>query len=155
MQEIHTQANNYIRPSKAEMKLANVHPDTGLATDYLNLFNEYIMLCEMVIDGSIDKETLNEWQAIDYESHFILTGFTGRKTVIAAYQTLDKNIKQQFEDEVNELIALISKHKKSPNMPLCEIKHQRDIVASIITGAPPAPDDDIDHTQADIDALFD
>ena len=33
-----------------EMIEANVNPDTGLATDYLNLFNEGTMLFEMAFD---------------------------------------------------------------------------------------------------------
>ncbi|MEO8318885.1 MAG: hypothetical protein ABI561_11235, partial [Bradyrhizobium sp.] len=34
----------------AQLKAANINPRTGLATDYLNHFNEAIMLLEMVPD---------------------------------------------------------------------------------------------------------
>ena len=34
----------------AQLKAANINPRTGLATDYLNHFNEAIMLLEMIPD---------------------------------------------------------------------------------------------------------
>ena len=36
--------------SEQDLLAANVNPATGLATDYLNLFNEAIMLFEMGLD---------------------------------------------------------------------------------------------------------
>jgi len=35
----------------AELLAANINPRTGLATDYLNHFNEAIMLLEMILRG--------------------------------------------------------------------------------------------------------
>ena len=34
----------------AQLRAANINPRTGLATDYLNHFNEAIMLLEMIPD---------------------------------------------------------------------------------------------------------
>ena len=34
----------------AQLRAANINPRTGLATDYLNHFNEAIMLLEMITD---------------------------------------------------------------------------------------------------------
>ncbi len=148
-------AKNLEKPSKEEMAKANVNPKTGLATDYLNLFNEYIMLCEAVIDGALEKEELNEWQARDYESHFIQTNFAGVKTVIAAYRYLDRNIKRQFDEAADKLIGLIEKHKENPFSSLDEIKHQRDLIETMIVGAAPLKEDEFSHAQEEIDALFD
>ncbi len=144
-----------IAPSIDEMKSANVNPDTGFATDYLNLFNEYIMLAEMVADGSMEKEVLNDWQELDYETHFINTGFSGLEIVLRAYRSLKKEIKQYFEKETNELISLIKKHKNDVFSDLSQIKHQRDILETIIAGATPIKEDECSHAQDDIDALFD
>ena len=38
------------RPAAARLRAANINPRTGLATDYLNHFNEAIMLLEMIPD---------------------------------------------------------------------------------------------------------
>ena len=142
-------------PSKKIMAKANVNPKTGLATDYLNLFNEYIMLAEAIQIGSLELEELNIWKPLDYESHFIHTGFKGAKIVVNCYRCLDVNIKTQFESATNELIDLIKAHKNNPLETLDEIKHQRDIVEAIIAGADPIKDDECSHVQDDIDALFD
>ncbi len=143
------------RPSKQDMAQANVNPKTGLATDYLNLFNEYIMLAEAIGFGSLEIEELDEWKPIDYESHFVQTGFVGVKIVLSAYQNLDMKIKTQFESATNILIALIENHKNSPFAPLDGIKHQRDIIEAIIAGSEPIKIDECSHVQDDIDALFD
>ncbi len=137
------------------MAKANVNPKTGLATDYLNLFNEYIMLAEMVNDGLMEENELKNWKESDYESHFIKTGFRGVDIVLSAYYHMDKNVKSQFIDEVNKLISLIKNHQKYPLSKLSEIKHQRDLVEAIIAKGTPIGEDEHSHAQEDIDALFD
>lgn len=137
------------------MARANVNPATGLATDYLNLFNEYIMLAEMVTDGAMPPDTIEDWQVIDYETHFVQSGFSGVETVLASFRSLPPAIKAGFEGAVNLLIAQILEHKSFPSIPLCQIKHQRDVVASFIIGSIAPPDDECDAAQAEIDALFD
>ena len=47
--------------SEQDLLAANVNPATGLATDYLNLFNEAIMLFEMGLDMPDMAEELTEW----------------------------------------------------------------------------------------------
>jgi len=41
---------------------ANINPNTGLATDHLNHFNEAIMLLEMVVELPDCIADLNAWQ---------------------------------------------------------------------------------------------
>ncbi len=144
-------------PNNATMKAANVNPKTRLATDYLNIFNEYIMLAQMVGDGSLEHEILLEWQSVDYLSHFHHSGFMGAEIVEQSYLSLSHLKKEIFTQAVDDLIILICDHQNQTNPPsdlLNLIEHQRDIVASLIT-----PPKDIEHieneeTQAQIDALF-
>ncbi len=48
------------------LRAANINPRTGLATDYLNHFNEAIMLLEMVPDIPECAEDFLGWQPLSY-----------------------------------------------------------------------------------------
>ena len=45
----------------AQLRAANINPRTGLATDYLNHFNEAIMLLEMIPDMPECAEEFLAW----------------------------------------------------------------------------------------------
>ena len=45
------------------LEQANINPQTGLATDYLNHFNEVMMLLEMLPDMPDCAEDVLEWGA--------------------------------------------------------------------------------------------
>jgi len=146
------------KPDEAAMRAANVNPATGLATDYLNLFNEYIMLAEMVSEGMMEIGVLRYWHPIDYEAHFAQSGFTGLEVVLAAYRSLGGEAKREFEDAVNRMIDLILVHQnRSVGAPdtIAQIKHQRDHIATLINDPVHTTDMDNSETQAGIDALFD
>jgi len=144
--------------TKAELKAANVNPKTGLATDYLNIFNEYIMLAELVLDGSMEKEILQDWQAIDYATHFSNSGFVGADIVLQSYYSLEKTIRNKFDKEIKHIISLTINHQKHPDShkkEICDIKHQRDIIAAMITPPKDIKNIESESKQAQIDALFD
>ena len=54
----------------ARLRAANINPRTGLATDYLNHFNEAIMLLEMIPDMPECFEDFLGWQPLSYAEHF-------------------------------------------------------------------------------------
>ena len=68
---------------------ANINPQTGLATDYLNHFNEAIMLLEMVGDCPECLADIRRWQPMSYREHFLESHFQGRDLAIAAYAGAD------------------------------------------------------------------
>jgi len=80
------------------LKAANVNPVTGLATDYLNLFNEAIMLFEMGIDMPDMAEELTDWSPRGYVAHFEQSGFEQKDVVIAAYAQADPEVRQAFDE---------------------------------------------------------
>jgi len=144
--------------SEAELRAANVNPATGLATDFLNLFNEYIMLAELVADGSMEHDVLSDWLPIDYETHFSRSGFAGAEVVLGAYRSLEQNVRRAFEDGVNDLISSILAHqeKPDPDPTLIEIiMGQRDVVAAKISVPITISEVACENTQSAIDALFD
>ena len=59
------------------LRAANINPRTGLATDYLNHFNEAIMLLEMIPDMPECAEEFLRWQPLSYREHFTAFPFQG------------------------------------------------------------------------------
>ena len=49
---------------------ANINPATGLATDYLNHFNEAIMLLEMPSSCPECRDDFLGWRPLSYREHF-------------------------------------------------------------------------------------
>lgn len=72
-----------------ELADANINPQTGLATDYLNHFNEAIMLLEMVGDCPDCLADIRRWQPMSYREHFLDSHLRGRDLAIAAYAGAD------------------------------------------------------------------
>ena len=54
----------------ARLAAANVNPATGLATDYLNHFNEAIMLLEMLPSAPEFRDDFLRWQPVSYREYF-------------------------------------------------------------------------------------
>src|SRR5579863_2087796 len=77
----------------AELRAANINPRTGLATDYLNHFNEAIMLLEMVPDMPECAEDFLNWQPLSYAEHFTASNFKGKALAIEAYDTAETHIR--------------------------------------------------------------
>ena len=81
----------------AQLRAANINPRTGLATDYLNHFNEAIMLLEMIPDMPDCAEDFLTWQPLSYREHFAASNFRARELAIAAYDSADPKIRGEFE----------------------------------------------------------
>jgi hypothetical protein len=84
--------------SETELKAANVNPHTGLATDYLNLFNEAIMLFEMGLDMPDMAEELVDWKKRSYVEHFENSGFEMKDVVISAYRHAEAEMRVSFDE---------------------------------------------------------
>src|SRR5271167_4922918 len=73
----------------AALRAANINPRTGLATDYLNHFNEAIMLLEMIPDMPECAEDFLTWSPLSYCEHFMASNFKARDLAIEAYEQAD------------------------------------------------------------------
>jgi hypothetical protein len=81
----------------AQLRAANINPRTGLATDYLNHFNEAVMLLEMIPDIPECADDFLEWVPLTYPEHFTHTNFKARDLVIEAYEMADPSIRERFD----------------------------------------------------------
>lgn len=96
-----------IETVRTHAKGANVNEHTLLATDYLNHFNEALMLLELVPDMPDCMEDLAMWEPIGYEEHFRRSTFSGREIAIAAYAYSPVEFRQPFDEVIQRLGDLV------------------------------------------------
>src|ERR1700743_2237877 len=91
----------------AELRAANINPRTGLATDYLNHFNEAIMLLEMIPDIPECAEDFLGWHPLSYSEHFTASNFKARDLAIEAYDAADPLTRAEFDNVTNTITATL------------------------------------------------
>jgi hypothetical protein len=91
----------------AQLRAANINPRTGLATDYLNHFNEAIMLLEMIPDMPECAEDFLSWQPVSYREHFRASNFKARDLAIEAYDSTDEAIRTEFENITSAMTSIL------------------------------------------------
>src|SRR5437762_7750880 len=92
----------------AVLRAANINPRTGLATDYLNHFNEAVMLLEMVPDMPECAEDFLTWSPLSYAEHFTASNFKARDLAIEAYEKADPNVRAQFDHLTDTMTSILS-----------------------------------------------
>ena len=90
------------------MRAANINPRTGLATDYLNHFNEAIMLLEMIPDMPECAEDFLEWHPLSYREHFTASNFKARDLAIEAYDSADEHIRAEFDNITSAMTSILT-----------------------------------------------
>jgi hypothetical protein len=113
MTSVSTPAQSASQPGPDEaraalLRAANINPRTGLATDYLNHFNEAIMLLEMVPDMPECAEDFLGWQPLSYAEHFTASNFKARDLAISAYESADSGIRAAFDNITNAMTSILS-----------------------------------------------
>ena len=92
----------------AVLRAANINPRTGLATDYLNHFNEAIMLLEMIPDMPECTEDFLTWSPLSYAEHFWASNFKARDLAIEAYELADPKIRTEFDKIANTMTSILT-----------------------------------------------
>ena len=104
--------------------LALVNPSSGIANDYLNLFNEIIMLIENypVMPELIDD--ILAWKLVTYRQYFAHSSLPGRTIALEAYDRLQTKVRDGFEQVSQEISCLaqtvvheIRQHDMSQEVP--------------------------------------
>jgi hypothetical protein len=92
----------------AELRAANINPRTGLATDYLNHFNEAVMLLEMIPDMPECAEDFLGWRPLSYAEHFTASNFKARDLAISAYDSTDPIIRAEFDNITSAMTSILT-----------------------------------------------
>jgi hypothetical protein len=96
------------------VKGKNINENTLLATDYLNHFNEIIMLLEMVPSMPECYEDAAEWQPKSYADHFRDSCFSDAELAILAYENAPENYRQAFDATIEQMDRLV--HDSMPRI---------------------------------------
>ncbi len=104
---ISTEQTDLYRVISDKAQGSNINTVTLLATDYLNHFNEIIMLIEMLPDMPECIEDIAAWSPKSYQQHFYDSNFTGRELAIEAYTHSPARFRQPFERLIAQLDKLI------------------------------------------------
>ncbi len=91
----------------ARLAEANINPQTGLATDYLNHLNEAIMLLEMVGDCPDCLTNIQDWRPMTYCEHFMESRSKHRDLAIAAYAAADPAARACLEGLAGAMTTVI------------------------------------------------
>jgi hypothetical protein len=92
----------------AQLRAANINPRTGLATDYLNHFNEAIMLLEMIPDMPECAEDFLAWHPLSYREHFQASHFKARDLAIEAYDSADAVTRAEFDSITSAMTSILT-----------------------------------------------
>src|SRR6202046_2818668 len=92
----------------ASLRAANINPRTGLATDYLNHFNEAIMLLEMIPDMPECADDFLVWQPLSYREHFTASNFGARDLAIEAYDSADTVLRTECDTLTSAMTSILT-----------------------------------------------
>jgi len=156
-----------VRPAidPARLAAANINPNTGLATDYLNHFNEAIMLLEMVSELPDCIDDLNAWRPLTYTEHFEASGFKHRELAIEAYHLADPGLLDELANVMNAMLVSTNEAMNRSSAEhaatlavgaVGQLKHLVAQAGAVIHGAAAAAVEsaESDTNQAEIDALL-
>lgn len=98
---------------------ANVNAATGFSTDYLNHFNEAIMLLDMIPVMADCAAELAEWRPLTYREHFAASHLRHRDVIVAAYETADALQRELFDTICGAMsrIVLAAQEVIRPDIP--------------------------------------
>ncbi|MBI3445378.1 MAG: hypothetical protein HY055_08430 [Magnetospirillum sp.] len=91
----------------ARVEGTNISAQTLLATDYLNHFNEIVMLLDMIPDMPDMIEECKMWQPKSYQEHFTDSTFKDKQLAVEAYDRVPTKFRRPFEETINQLNTLI------------------------------------------------
>lgn len=93
--------------SAERLRAANINPETLLATDYLNHFNEAVMAFELALDMPEMAEEIAFWAPKTYVEHFAASPFREKDLAVAAYHRASRAVRADLDAVVAELDAAI------------------------------------------------
>ncbi len=91
----------------ASVAITGIDPHTGLASDFLNQFNEVLMLLDIAGGDSDLHADLHAWLPQGYVEHFKTSDLRDSALVIEAYSLCPTSVRRRFERLSDELSTFI------------------------------------------------
>jgi hypothetical protein len=92
--------------SDDEHALGLVNPLTGLANDYLNVFNEILLLLEFLPSMPEMTDDALAWQPRGYCEYFEQSTIPGARAALQAYHRVDPTVRARFESILARLTEI-------------------------------------------------
>ncbi|RMF01592.1 MAG: hypothetical protein D6773_09855 [Alphaproteobacteria bacterium] len=86
-----------------------VNSETGLATDFMNQYNEITMILDMLGDMPELFEDIANWKPKTYAEHFEASQFQDKDKIVAAYDNAPEEYRGLFDGCTMRLNALLLK----------------------------------------------
>jgi len=93
----------------ARLEGTNISSQTFLATDYLNHFNEVVMLLGMLGDMPEMFEDVAAWGPKSYAEHFRGSSFSDRDLAVAAYEIAPERYRRPFDDTIAQADRVVTR----------------------------------------------
>lgn len=87
--------------------ITGIDPHTGLASDFLNQFNEVLMLLEVADNDPELNRDLQHWLPCSYIEHFEASHLRDSALVIEAYALCPPSVRRRFDRLSGDLSAFI------------------------------------------------
>jgi hypothetical protein len=95
-------ANDQLAEIRLAVRGSNINEETLLATDYLNHFNEAVMLLELLPEMPDFIDDVKSWRPKTYEQHFLDSGLSISSLAIQAYGLAPVRYRQSFDETIEE-----------------------------------------------------
>lgn len=103
----HGDASEAIAELRRRVAGTNISDTSLLATDYLNHFNEVVMLIDMIPDMPECLDDVREWRPKSYVQHFADSGLPEADLAIAAYELSPEVFRLPLDKTVDDLNRLV------------------------------------------------
>ncbi len=103
----HAPADDAYHAYSAKAQGTNIDPLTLLATDYLNHFNEIVMLLELIPDMPECLEDAEAWAPKTYQDHFRDSQFRDRALAVEAYEHVPNCYREPFDDVISQMNRIV------------------------------------------------
>ncbi|MGO9391337.1 hypothetical protein [Rhodoblastus sp.] len=90
-----------------EAHLSLVNPSTGLANDYLNVFNEILLVLEFLPSMPEMTDEALAWQPRGYCEYFETSAIPGARQALNAYERVDPATRENFEAVLGRLTEIV------------------------------------------------
>lgn len=88
--------------------VSGIDEATGFASDFLNQFNEVVMLLDCIATGDgYAVDDLLEWRPRGYAAHFAAGRLAGRMRIVRAYRMAPGSARQRLDSMARELSAVV------------------------------------------------
>lgn len=92
---------------RTRLQGSNINPDSLLATDYLNHFNEVVMLLGLLADMPECLDDLRGWEPLSYPQHFLASSLSDRLLAVEAYGLSPSRYREPFDYAVRRMDKLV------------------------------------------------